>query len=299
MSGNGFTAAWSGFPRWLLVAMFAAAVLPGVAVPRVAAGAAAAPQAGFGLDPDAALARSRAVLGTQPGDFVLRGADGRERALSAFRGKPLLVNFLYTGCHRICPNSTLALRSAIDGMRDRFPSDQFHVVSIGFDLPNDSPEAMRDYARTRRIDVSNWEFLSPREADVTALSDAFGFSFAPTAAGFDHTLQVSVVDAGGRIYRQVLGDAFTADALGEPLRQLAAGQLLTDTTSWSSLVGRIRILCSVYDPLTGNYRRDWTLYLEIAGGLTFLLAMVAFAWSEWRGRRRDDLAARATHPGSA
>lgn len=268
----------------------AVAVLLAVATmalpPSAVATEAPAPRARFGLDQEAAWNRSMATVGTVPADFVLRDGDGRERRLTEFRGKPLLVNFLYTGCHRICPNSTLALKGAVEGMRDRFGADQFNVVSIGFDQPMDSPAAMRDYAVRRRIDEPNWAFLSPRTADVGALADAFGFSFVATPVGFDHTLQVSVVDAEGRIYRQVHGDAFTADALGEPLRQLVAGRIVADTSSWADLVGRIRILCSVYDPLTGRYRTDWTLYLEIAGGLTFLLAMAWFGWNEWRGRRR-------------
>ena len=269
----------------LLVATALALPAPGTAANE------SAPRARFGLDQQAAWARSTAAIGTVPGEFVLRDSDGRERRLSEFRGKPLLVNFLYTGCHRICPNSTLALHGAVQGMRDRFGSGQFNVVSIGFDQPTDSPAAMRDYAVRRRIDEPNWAFLSPAGADVEAIADAFGFSFVATPVGFDHTLQVSVLDAEGRIYRQVHGDAFTAEALGEPLRQLVAGQVVTDTSNWADLVGRIRILCSVYDPLTGRYRTDWTLYLEIAGGLSFVLAMAWFAVGEWRERRRARRAA--------
>lgn len=266
-----------------------ALLLAAAALAPMAAGAGAndgAARVRFGLDQQAAWERSTAALATVPRDFVLRDSEGRERRLSEFRGKPLLVNFLYTGCHRICPNSTLALKGAVEGMRDRFGAGQFNVASIGFDQPMDSPAAMRDYAVRRRIDEPNWVFLSPDAGDVDAIADAFGFSFVATPVGFDHTLQVSVLDAEGRIYRQVHGDAFTADALGQPLRQLVAGRLVADTSSWSDLVGRIRILCSVYDPLTGRYRTDWTLYLEIAGGLTFLLAMAWFGVSEWRGRRR-------------
>lgn len=270
-------AARAGAWFWLaaLLLALAPAVLP-----------AHAKRAAFALEQEDALRRSFAVIGTVPDDFVFLGTDGNERRLSDFHGKPLLVNFLYTGCHRICPNSTLALKAAVEGMRQRFGSDQFQVASIGFDLPTDSPQAMRDYAVRRRISDPNWQFLSPRAEELAALVDAFGFSYAPTPAGFDHTLQVSVLDSSGRIYRQVHGDAFTADAIGEPLRQLVAGQLLSDSSGWTDLIGRIRILCSVYDPLTGHYRSDWTLFFMVAGGVTFVIAMLVFGWREWRSQRR-------------
>jgi protein SCO1/2 len=245
----------------------------------------ASPGGAAGLDPQAALAASRAAVGTIPGDYRMSDRQEREVRLTDYRGKPLLVNFIYTGCFQICPNSTLALRNAVNAMRERFGTDQFRVVSIGFDQPTDTPAALRSYAAQRRIDDPNWEFLSPRREDVGALARDFGFHYVATPGGFDHTLQVSILDAEGRIQRQVVGDAFTADALGEPLRQLIAGRLLDDAFSLGGLLDRVRILCSVYDPATGKYRVSYALYIEIAGGLTFIVAMVWFAISEWRAAR--------------
>ncbi len=246
----------------------------------------AARQASMSLDQWAAMATSRAVIGEPTGNYVMAERDGRPIALEQFRGKPLLVNFIYTGCFEVCPTSSHALRGAISGLSDRFGADQFNVVSIGFDVPTDSPLSMRAFAARLRADASNWYFLSPRADDVAALARDFGFSFAATPMGYEHTLQISVVDASGHIYRQVYGDGFAADALGEPLKQLIAGTLMSDTSSWADLFGRVRILCSVYDPVIGAYRLDYTLFIEIAGGLTFMLAMLWFAISEWRNRRR-------------
>lgn len=243
-----------------------------------------------GLDQEAALRASQAVVGKLPADYILSDRMGLPVSLSRFRGKPLLVNFVYTGCFDVCPTSSRALYKAVDAMRGRFGFDQFQVVTIGFNQPTDTPLAMRDFAARLRISDPNWEFLSPRAEDVAALTRDFGFSYVATPMGYDHTLQVSIVDADGRIHRQVYGDAFAADSLGEPLKQLLTGSLDTGSviarsTGLKDLIGKVRILCSVYDPSTGKYRVDYTLYLEIAGGLTFILAMLIFAIQEWRGRR--------------
>ncbi len=245
----------------------------------------AASSAGSGLAQDAAFERSRAVIGKRPVDHVMLDQDRRRVTLAEFRGKPLLVNFIYTGCFQVCPTTSRALNGAVKAMRTRFGSDQFNIVSIGFDQPTDSPAALGVFAAQQRIDVANWRFLSPRAEDVPALARDFGFSYARTPIGFEHTLQVSILDAEGRIYRQVYGDGFAADALGEPLKQLIAGNLLADTQGWGDLIGRVRILCSVYDPVSGKYRTDYTLYVELAGGMTFVLAMLWFALSEWRAFR--------------
>ena len=238
-----------------------------------------------GLDQEAALRASLAVIGQRPDDYTMLDQTGTPVALSKFHGKPLLVNFVYTGCYRICPTSSRALRKAVNAMRGRFGDDQFNVVSIGFDQPTDSPMALREFAAQQSIRDANWTFLSPTKGDVAAISRSFGFSFMPTPIGFDHTLQVSVLDASGLIRQQVFGDAFGPDSLGEPLKKLLGGALVSGSSSLADMLTKVRILCSVYDPETGQYRVDYSMYIEIAGFLTFLAIMVTMGLQEWRRHR--------------
>lgn len=240
----------------------------------------------FGLDQQAAVELSQGVVGHTPNDYRMLDSKGQSVRLAQYRGKPLLVNFIYTGCFKVCPTSSRALRRAVDAMRDRFGVDQFQVISIGFNQPEDNPLSLRAFAAQQAINDPNWVLLAPRTEDVAALSRDFGFSYVATPLGFDHTLQVSVVDANGRIHAQVYGDAFGADSLGEPLRRLLTGSLDAVPSSFSDLVDKVRILCSVYDPVTGKYRVKYSMYIEIAGGMTFILAMFAFVINEWRSRRR-------------
>lgn len=248
---------------------------------------------GTTLDIDEAIDFSRARVGSTPGDFVLRDREGRDVALSSFRGKPLIVNFVFTGCFQVCPTSTRDLQGAVRAMRDRFGPNQFNVLSIGFNQPTDSPLAMKMFAAQLRIREPNWEFLSPRPEDVTALTEAYGFRFRPSPAGFDHTVQVSLLDAQGVIRSQVYGD-FSAEILGEPIRRLLRGMLLGETHTAADFIERVRIFCSVYDPTTGKYKADYTLTLQVAGGVTFFVAMLWFGISEWWSQRRARRRVRAT-----
>ncbi len=238
-----------------------------------------------GLDSSEAFRTSQAAVGMTPHGYTLLDRDGMPIQLSSYRGKPLLVSFIYTGCYHICPASTRALHKSVRALHRRFGDRQFNVITIGFNQPEDSPEALDTYARQQHISEANWEFLSPDSIDVAALSRDFGFTFVATPAGFDHTLQVSVLDAQGQIYRQIYGDSFTAEKIGEPLRQLLTGSRLVDgEVGLADLIDRVRILCSVYDPRTGTYRADYTLYFMIAGGVTFFVAMLWFLLSELRAR---------------
>ena len=238
------------------------------------------------LDQASALRASQAAVGQPIGDYTLQDREGRAVRLSSYRGKPLLVSFIYTGCFQICPTTTRALQQAASVARDALGESRFNVISIGFNQPADSPQALKSFAAQYGITSPNWEFLSPPAAIVPDLARDFGFDFAATAAGFDHLLQVSVVDAEGRIYRQIYGEDYSVDYLIEPLRQLITGTPVADTASLAAILEQVRILCSVYDPRTGKYRVSYGIVLEIAGGATFLLWILWFFLNEWRTRRR-------------
>ncbi len=239
-----------------------------------------------GLDKNAALRLSQSVAGNTVSNFSLLDREGRPVQLARYRGKPLLVSFIYTGCFQECPVTTRSLQSAIEGGRSVFGTHQFNVVSIGFNQPADSSQALKAFARQYRIDAPNWEFLSPDASIVAPLTREFGFSYQATAAGFDHVLQVTLLDSQGRIYRQIYGEEPNADAIGEPLRQLLNSAPVSQQLRLEDLIDRVRILCTVYDPKTGRYRVKYDLLLEVAGGVTFALAMIWFFLAEWQTQRR-------------
>jgi protein SCO1 len=276
-----------------MLAIFYCAAVPAAALEDSAPGAAVAPAFTPALDQTAALRASQAAVGRTIGDYTLKDREGRAVRLSSYRGKPLLVSFIYTGCFQVCPTTTQALQQAASVARDALGDGRFNVISIGFNQPADSPQALKSFAAQYGINSPNWEFLSPPAAIVPDLARDFGFGFVATAAGFDHLLQVSVVDAEGRIYRQIYGEDYSADYLIEPLKQLITGTPVADTTSLSAILEQVRILCSVYDPRTGKYRVSYAIVLEIAGGATFLLWIIWFFLNEWLTRRRSARRSRA------
>jgi protein SCO1/2 len=69
--------------------------------------------AGAGLDPRAALKTSQAAVGKTIGDYTLVDVDGRQLRLAEYRGKPLVVSFIYTGAAG-CPTTTKFPERAID-----------------------------------------------------------------------------------------------------------------------------------------------------------------------------------------
>ncbi len=238
-----------------------------------------------GLDPQATYNTSQAVVGTSPADYVLRDRSGKEVRLSSYRGKPLLVSFIYTGCFQICPSDTLLVSKAVNATHDLLGNGAFETVSIGFNMPFDSPEAMAAFSQQRGITSRNWEFLSPDIKTVAALTRDFGFSYIATPKGFDHVTQLTVLDRNGRIFRQLYGDNLNAQAIIAALRDIDDG-VVPVPAGWSGVLARVRLLCTIYDRDSGTYRADYSLIVGLLVGASILGSVIYFLVSEWRRQRR-------------
>jgi protein SCO1/2 len=266
-------------PRWLqTVAALVFGVVLGTAQARAAAGDAT-------LEPDAALARSQRAIGTPAGDYAFTAADGSPFRLSQLRGRPALVSFVYTGCSQVCPTTTRFLARAVAEADRTLGPGRFAVVTIGFNYPSDSPEAMRAFARQQGIDRRDWHFLSPGPGVVESVTRDLGFSFAASAGGFDHLTQVTVLDEGGRVAAQVYGENFEVPMLVGPLKSLLTNAPLPEVTV-AGVLERVRLLCTVYDPSTGRYRLDYRIVIEILAGASILLAVLGYLLREWHRNRR-------------
>ena len=250
-----------------------------------AAAAFAAACAHAAIDADAAFAASRGAIGSQPANAAFTEASGRRVSLADFRGRPLVVSFAYTGCSQVCPTTTRFLAKAVREARGVVGTDAFGVATIGFNVPADNPLSMRVFGRQQGIDGDpRWALLVPDPAAVEGLARDFGFSYRPQAGGFDHLAQVTILDAEGRIRAQVYGERFDVAMLVRPLRELALGEPVS-TGSLAQVLERVRLICTVYDPLTGGYRLDWRLFIELAVGLSCLGLTLAWVIRERRRAR--------------
>lgn len=229
----------------------------------------------------AALEASQAAVGRTLGEHRFTTADGRTLELAALRGRPLVVSLVYTSCAHTCPMLTSHLAEVVGIAREALGEDSFTVLTLGFDAVNDTPARMASFARQRGVDAPRWHFVSTDPATVDAFTRELGFTFYPSAAGFDHLAQTSVVDAEGRVYAQVYGQDFAPPALVEPLKDLVFGRRAAAAT-FSGWLNGVRLFCTVYDPGTGRYRFDWSIFIALGTGLASLAAVAVFIVRAWR-----------------
>jgi len=234
-----------------------------------------------GFSRDEALGYSQAAIGNTVSGISLLRTDGTPVPIESFRGRPLVVSLIFTSCHHICPATTAHLEEVVGKARKVLGQDSFQVVTVGFDTVNDTPGRMAQFRHSNGVEDPRWEFLAGDEANMASLVRQLGFIYAASPRGFDHLIQTSVLDADGRLYRQVYGITFPTPQLVEPLKALVFGEAEAPS-SLSYLENRIRLFCTVYDPATDTYHIDVSVFI---GTFVGVIVSLVFGWvlvKEWR-----------------
>ncbi len=233
------------------------------------------------LDEATALARSQAAIGRKLADFRFTDQSGRELRLEQFRGKPLVLSLIYTSCHHTCPTLTTQLARAVDIAREALGDASFSVLTVGFDAQNDNPYRMRVFAKERGIRAPDWVFASADAETLRGFTDQLGFTYVRSPRGFDHLAQTTIVDADGVIFHQVYGETIDAPRFVEPMKQLLWGTQAKATTLSGWITG-VRLICTVYDPTTGRYTFDYSIFVAAVIGALSLGSIVVFLVKNWR-----------------
>lgn len=135
--------------------------------------------------------------------FTLEGADGRAADLVDFRGKVVVLHFIYTKCPDVCPLHAERI-AEIQRMINATPMQELvQFITITTDPENDTSEVLRDYGRTHGLDPANWTFLTAgrdRPGDATRkLAEAYGLKFTKTDDGYQmHAVVTFVIDQDGK-----------------------------------------------------------------------------------------------------
>lgn len=236
-------------------------------------------------DPREALAFSQSVIGSTLGEYHFYDSRGQRVKMSDYIGKPLVISLVYTSCYQVCSMTTRNLARAVEKARNALGEDGFRVLTIGFDTPMDTPDAMAHFARQQHIDMEDWDFLSTDAQTMSRLIRDTGFSYFPTPKGFDHMIQATVVDGTGVIRVQVYGELINTPQMVEPLMQLVFGKLPADTPM-DGLIKRVRLFCTVYDPASDSYHFDYSLFIGMFIGGSIILSTAFFLVRDLRRSRR-------------
>ena len=122
---------------------------------------------------------------------------GASRALSEWRGKPLVIAMAYGACRSIC-STTLRTLEEVQAAADR-RGEVLDFVVVSIDPTEDTPQAWADYRRGRRLDRANWSFLSGTPAATRVLARFLGVRFWRYDEHVMHDFKLLRLDTDGAI----------------------------------------------------------------------------------------------------
>lgn len=165
-------------------------------------------------------------------DFTLRNQDGQSIHLHQYRGRALLITFIYTRCPlpNFCPLVTHNFALIEKRLRQE-PAvlAKTELLSISFDPEHDTPARLRaygdDYMNTSAKDpFAYWNFAVPQKSTLDAMARYFdvGITTAPDGA-ITHTLSTTLIGRDGKVIRFYPGNEWSVDQVFSDVKQAASG----------------------------------------------------------------------------
>lgn len=145
-------------------------------------------------------------------DFALYDQDGRVVTAARFRGKQVMLNFIYTRCPfaNMCPAATANMASSQRKARAAGVQG-IEFVSITLDPDYDTPAVLKSYARDHGIDTSNFSLLTGPDGAIADLLTQFGILADKSGGYFQHSLATLLIDEHGKIIWRADGTTWSPD----------------------------------------------------------------------------------------
>jgi protein SCO1/2 len=197
-------------PALVAIAAFAAAVLAGCGATSAAKIEGPAPtdskfEGGVVTPPRTA----------QP--IALHDAWGRPVSLGSYRGKYVLVTFLYVHCPDVCPLIAQNLNATLRQLGAK--RSQVRVLAVSVDPKGDTPAAVRRYIAQRRL-LPQFRYLLGTRSQLGKVWAAWHVLAVRSKPGVvDHVAYTSLVDPSGR-QRLIYGSSVKASQVLHDLRVL-------------------------------------------------------------------------------
>jgi len=162
-------------------------------------------------------------------DFALTNQNGRPIHFHDFRGKVLLVTFIYTRCPLpdFCPRMNQNFRE-VQTQLLATPNSQAHTafLSISFDPQHDTPAVLKHYASIYNKPQKgqrpfDWQFAVPSAKDLPDIANFFGLVTQQKGAEIVHSLSTTLIGPDGKIQEWYDSNDWNPTELSQLMLQLS------------------------------------------------------------------------------
>jgi protein SCO1 len=182
-------------------------------------------------DPSATTGISEAKEDDEVPNYQLVNQDGKDIRLNNYRGKALLLTFVYTRCPLPDYCALMSTNFAkVDRELEKQPDlyQKTHLLTISIDPEYDTPKVLRSYgaAYTERYQdetFSHWEFASGTKDQVKGIAQFFGLRYFADNDQIVHGLRTVIVKPDGKVAKVYRGNEWQPDEVLSELKKAAEG----------------------------------------------------------------------------
>lgn len=140
-------------------------------------------------------------------DYKMVNQDGRTIHLAQFKGRVLLLTFIYTRCPLadFCPRMSRNF-GEIDKALHTDPAlyKATHLLSISFDTKYDTPAVLKNYGGVytggANPKIAHWDFAVPATDELNSMAQFFDLGVTPGDSGtLNHSLSTAVIGKDGKL----------------------------------------------------------------------------------------------------
>lgn len=139
-------------------------------------------------------------VGENAPTFSLYDQEGRVVESTRFRGRQVMINFIFTRCTvaKMCP-AAVARFQQTQRLAKEAGVANLELVSFTLDPQYDTPGVLKEYVLQRAIDTSNYTFLTGPQMAIKSLFAHFGILAEMQGDLLNHTATTVLLDETGRI----------------------------------------------------------------------------------------------------
>lgn len=157
-------------------------------------------------------------------DFQLTDQDGKPVHLSEFRGKAVVLTFIYTRCP--LPNFCPLMSKNFVELQQRLSKElagKYHLLSITMDPEFDRPEVLKEYAGRYGAAANDWSFVTGSSAEVNFVAGLVGLYYARENGLITHDLRTALIGPDGRLVHVWKSNVWTPYEVQRRIRETLTG----------------------------------------------------------------------------
>jgi protein SCO1 len=145
--------------------------------------------------------------------------DSKAIQLSDFGGKTQLVSMIYTHCLHTCP-TIVSTMQAVELYLAKAGLQDVGFILVSLTPDSDTPEVLKAFAETRKLDLNKWRLLSGSDDSVRELAMAMDIKYQAIGDEVNHANLITVLDGEGRILFQEVGVINNAKKMAQDIENL-------------------------------------------------------------------------------